>query len=130
MAVMSSAGVTSNAGLYTGTPDGAVVLERHRSANADSLRRELEARGLHVFQVNAARGRLRIPVLRRERLSSLDFLVFNQQLATLLRAQPLDCALPRLVDELTRCRVERELVAVLRVNRQTVHLDRDHDILQ
>ncbi len=69
-----------------GTPEGAVVLEHHRSASADSLRRELEARGLHVFQVNAARGRLRIPSFRRERLSSLDFLVFNQQLATLLRA--------------------------------------------
>ncbi len=69
-----------------GTPDGTVVLERHRSSSADALRRDLEARGLHVFQLNAARGRLRIPVLRREKLSPLDFLVFNQQLATLLRA--------------------------------------------
>ena len=69
-----------------GTPDGAVVLEHHRSSSADALRRELEHRGMHVFQVRAAGGRLRIPLLRRERLSSLDFLVFNQQLATLLRA--------------------------------------------
>jgi type IV pilus assembly protein PilC len=69
-----------------GTPDGAVVLERHRSSSPETLRRELEGRGLHVFQVRAAGGRLRIPLLRRERLSSLDFLVFNQQLATLLRA--------------------------------------------
>jgi type IV pilus assembly protein PilC len=69
-----------------GTPDGAVVLERHRAASVDALRRELETRGLHVFQVRAARNRLRIPLLRRERLASLDFLVFNQQLATLLRA--------------------------------------------
>jgi type IV pilus assembly protein PilC len=69
-----------------GTPDGAVVLERHRAASVDALRRELETRGLHVFQVRAATNRLRIPLLRRERLSSLDFLVFNQQLATLLRA--------------------------------------------
>jgi len=69
-----------------GTPEGAVVLERHRSASVESLKRELEARGLHVFQVNAARGRLRLPMLRREKLISLDFLVFNQQLATLLRA--------------------------------------------
>ena len=69
-----------------GTQDGAVVLERHRSSSPESLRRELEQRGLHVFQVRAAAGRLRIPLLRRERLSSLDFLVFNQQLATLLRA--------------------------------------------
>ena len=69
-----------------GTPDGAVVLARPRAASVDALRRELEARGLHVFQVRAAKNRLRIPLLRRERLSSLDFLVFNQQLATLLRA--------------------------------------------
>ena len=63
-----------------------MVLERHRAASVDALRRELETRGLHVFQVRAAKNRLRIPLLRRERLSSLDFLVFNQQLATLLRA--------------------------------------------
>jgi type IV pilus assembly protein PilC len=69
-----------------GTPEGAVVLERHRSSNADSLRRELEAKGLHVFHVNTARTRFRIPLLRREKLAPLDFLVFNQQLATLLRA--------------------------------------------
>jgi len=69
-----------------GTPDGAVLLERHRSASAEALRRELEGRGLHVFQVRAAKGRFSIPLLHRERLSSLDFLVFNQQLATLLRA--------------------------------------------
>ena len=47
-----------------GTPDGAVVLERHRAASVDALRRELETRGLHVFQVRAARNRLRIPMLR------------------------------------------------------------------
>jgi type IV pilus assembly protein PilC len=69
-----------------GTPDGTVMLERHRSSSADALRRELEQRGLHVFQVRAAAGRFHIPLLHRERLSSLDFLVFNQQLATLLRA--------------------------------------------
>ena len=69
-----------------GTPDGAVLLERHRSASAEALRRELEGRGLHVFQVRAAKGRFSIPLLHRERLSSLDFLVFNQQLATLLNA--------------------------------------------
>ena len=69
-----------------GTPDGAVALERHRASSAEALKRELEQRGLHVFQVRAAGGRLRIPLLRRERLDSLDFLVFNQQLATLLRA--------------------------------------------
>lgn len=70
-----------------GTPEGAVLEQRHRSMSAESLRRELEGRGLHVFQVRPAKGSLRVPVLRRrEKLKPLDFLVFNQQLATMLRA--------------------------------------------
>jgi len=70
-----------------GTPEGAVVVQRHRGASADAVRRELEGRGFHVFQVRPVRGRFRVPLLRRrERIGSLEFLVFNQQLATLLRA--------------------------------------------
>lgn len=70
-----------------GTPDGAVVEQRHRSVSAAALRRELEGKGLHVFAVRGLRSRWRIPLLgRRERLKPLDFLVFNQQLATLLKA--------------------------------------------
>jgi type IV pilus assembly protein PilC len=70
-----------------GTPEGAVLEQRHRSTTAEALRRELEARGLHVFAVREQRRALRIPILsRREKLNSLDFLIFNQQLATLLRA--------------------------------------------
>ena len=70
-----------------GTPEGAVLEQRHRSMSAEALRRELEGRGLHVFQVRQAGGSLRVPLFRRrEKLRSLDFLVFNQQLATLLRA--------------------------------------------
>ena len=70
-----------------GTPEGAVLEQRHRSMSAEALRRELEGRGLHVFQVRQAGGSLRVPLLRRrEKLRSQDFLVFNQQLATLLRA--------------------------------------------
>jgi len=69
-----------------GTPDGEVRLQRHRASSPQALRRELESRGMHVFQVRATGSRLRIPLFRRERLDPLDFLVFNQQLATLLRA--------------------------------------------
>ncbi len=70
-----------------GTPDGAIVVQRHRGSSAEAVRRELEGRGFHVFQVRPVRARLRVPLLRRrERISSLEFLVFNQQLATLLRA--------------------------------------------
>jgi len=70
-----------------GTPDGAVVVQRLRGTSAEGVKRELEGRGLHVFQVRATGRALRLPILRRrERVSSLDFLVFNQQLATLLAA--------------------------------------------
>lgn len=70
-----------------GTPEGTVVEQRHRAASEEALRRDLEGKGLHVFRTRPVGGRLRLPFLRRgERISSLDFLSFNQQLATLLRA--------------------------------------------
>jgi type IV pilus assembly protein PilC len=70
-----------------GTADGSVVEQRHRAISETALRRELEAKGLHVFAVKAARTRLQLALpTRRERFNSLEFLVFNQQLATLLKA--------------------------------------------
>ncbi|MBI4915432.1 MAG: type II secretion system F family protein [Acidobacteria bacterium] len=70
-----------------GTPEGAVVEQRHRATSAEALRRELEAKGLHVFALNPTRGRVQLAsLLRRDRISTLEFLVFNQQLATLLNA--------------------------------------------
>ena len=70
-----------------GTPDGLVVQQRHRASSAEALRRELEGKGLHVFGLAGGPGRLGVPGLRRrERITSIDFLVFNQQFATLLRA--------------------------------------------
>ncbi len=70
-----------------GTAEGSVLEQRHRAVSEDSLRRDLEGKGFTVFRVWEHRGKLRVPFLgRRERLSSLEFLIFNQQLATLLRA--------------------------------------------
>ncbi|MGE5236215.1 MAG: type II secretion system F family protein, partial [Acidobacteriota bacterium] len=70
-----------------GTPEGAVVEERHRSVSPESLRRELEGKGLHVFHIQARRAHLRGSFLgRKERIGSLEFLIFNQQMATLLKA--------------------------------------------
>jgi type IV pilus assembly protein PilC len=70
-----------------GTADGDVLVQRLRASSADAVRRELETKGYHVFSVEAARGRIRLPLLRwRERVGSLEFLIFNQQFATLLRA--------------------------------------------
>lgn len=71
-----------------GTPDGLVLEQRHHAPTQESLRRELEGKGLHVFRITPARrGLLAIPLVRRrEHIGSLDFLAFNQQLATLLAA--------------------------------------------
>jgi type IV pilus assembly protein PilC len=70
-----------------GTPDGLVLEQRHHAPTLESLRRELEGKGLHVFRITPARRGLSLPFLRRrEHISSLDFLAFNQQLATLLAA--------------------------------------------
>ncbi|MEW6337560.1 MAG: type II secretion system F family protein [Acidobacteriota bacterium] len=70
-----------------GTPEGEVFEQKHRAVSAEALRRELEAKGLHVFRLRPVGRRARLPFLgARERISPMEFLVFNQQLATLLRA--------------------------------------------
>jgi type IV pilus assembly protein PilC len=64
------------------------VVERHRvAASSEALRRELEGEGFHVFTITAARSRIRLPFVGRSaKVSSQEFLLFNTQLATLLRA--------------------------------------------
>ncbi len=70
-----------------GSPDGAVVERRRVAASSDALHRELEGEGFHVFSVTPARSRLRIPFLGKStKISGQEFLLFNTQLATLLRA--------------------------------------------
>jgi type IV pilus assembly protein PilC len=70
-----------------GAPDGAVVERRRVAATVEALRRELEGEGFHVFSIGAARSRIKIPFLGpRTRVSGQEFLLFNTQLATLLRA--------------------------------------------
>jgi len=68
-----------------GTPEGAVIEQRHRAVSEEVLRRDLENRGLTVFRVRAQRAALRLPGFGR-RIGSLEFLAFNQQFATLLKA--------------------------------------------
>jgi type IV pilus assembly protein PilC len=64
-----------------------VVGQRRVAASEDALRRELEGEGFHVFGLAAARSRFRVPLLSRsDKIPSQDFLLFNTQLATLLRA--------------------------------------------
>ena len=63
-------------------------MERRRvAASSDALHRELEGEGFHVFSIAAARSRLQIPFLGKStKISGQEFLLFNTQLATLLRA--------------------------------------------
>ncbi len=88
-----------------GTPDGRIVEERHEGRDERSLRQELEQRGFHVFAVGrpGALAKFAVPSLRRRdrKISIDDFLVFNQELAALLRAglpllQTLDLMLERM----------------------------------
>jgi type IV pilus assembly protein PilC len=84
-----------------GAPDGSVIEQRRVAASSDALRRELEGEGFHIFSLAGARSRLRIPLVSRgEKVASQDFLLFNTQLRTLLRAgMPLAQSLELLKDQ-------------------------------
>ncbi len=70
-----------------GTPDGRVLESKRMAGSQEALRHELEAEGLHVFSVTRAGSAMGIPFLRRrEKVPSVDFLLFNTQLRTLLHA--------------------------------------------
>ncbi len=70
-----------------GTADGSVVEQRRMAVSAEVLRQDLETEGYHVFAITAPRLRLRLPFVgRRERVKSQDFMIFNTQLRTLVRA--------------------------------------------
>lgn len=88
-----------------GTPGGAVRTETHVAESEDLLRVELQRRELHVFEVTARGVGLRIGGLRigggAKKVPRRQFLLFNQELVTLLRAglpllQCLDVVLERL----------------------------------
>jgi type IV pilus assembly protein PilC len=87
-----------------GTADGKVLERNYRAADEVALRGDLEKQGLHVFSVRRrglAAG-IALPRLgRRRALSPEDFLIFNQELAALLKAglpllQALDLMLERM----------------------------------
>src|SRR5213083_808769 len=71
-----------------GTPAGEIVEGIYVAEDEARLRREFEEKGLYVLAIQragrAALGSFRLP--RRTRISTREFLVFNQELATLLKA--------------------------------------------
>jgi len=70
-----------------GSPDGSVVERRRVAASDEALRRELEGEGFHVFSIAGGKSRLRVPFFTKStKVSGVEFLLFNTQLATLLRA--------------------------------------------
>ena len=90
-----------------GTPDGRVLEEEHDASDEVALRSELDKRGYHIFELRrrgisrkALPSRMRGGKQRR-RIPDDDFLVFNQELAALLKAglpllQALDLMLERM----------------------------------
>ena len=71
-----------------GTPGGEVFEGVYVAESEARLRRELEDKGLYVLGIQRA-GRValgRVPLPKRSRVSTREFLVYNQELATLLKA--------------------------------------------
>ena len=71
-----------------GTPAGEIIEGVYVADSEARLRRELEEKGLYVLAIRQAGGLglggLALP--RRRSISTREFLVFNQELATLLKA--------------------------------------------
>ena len=72
-----------------GTESGEVIEEVHVAESESKLRQELEAKGMYILSLSR-RGAFgwsgfSLP-RRRRRIKTREFLVFNQELATLLRA--------------------------------------------
>ena len=72
-----------------GTPTGEVVEGVYIAQSEAHLRRELEDKGLHVLALRP-RGGLGVPGIsfgsRKPKIARHEFLIFNQELATLLKA--------------------------------------------
>ncbi len=88
-----------------GTESGEVIEEVRVAESESKLRQELEAKGMYILSLSR-RGAFGWPgssLQRRRRIKTREFLVFNQELATLLRAglplvQSLDILRQRVAD--------------------------------
>jgi type IV pilus assembly protein PilC len=71
-----------------GTPGGEIIEGVYAADSEDRLRREFEEKGLYVLGIHRA-GRIAlgsVSLPTRSRIKTREFLVFNQELATLLKA--------------------------------------------
>jgi type IV pilus assembly protein PilC len=72
------------------TASGQVMEATYVAESEARLRRELEDKGLYVLSLKGAGavkiGQFRLRLPQRRRVSNADFLIFNQELATLLKA--------------------------------------------
>ena len=71
-----------------GTPGGEIIEGVYVADSEDRLRREFEEKGLYVLAIQRA-GRMAVGSLslpRRSKIGTREFVVFNQELATLLKA--------------------------------------------
>ena len=72
-----------------GTPGGEILEGIYVADNEDRLRRELEEKGLYILSLQRRTGlqsAVRLGGGRRGRVKRQEFIVFNQELATLLKA--------------------------------------------
>src|SRR3990170_4122331 len=71
-----------------GTPGGDIIEGVYVADSEARLRRELEEKGLYVLAIQRAGalglGSLRLP--QRRKIATREFLIYNQELATLLKA--------------------------------------------
>jgi type IV pilus assembly protein PilC len=96
-----------------GTPGGEIIEGVYAADSEERLRREFEEKGLYVLAIQragrAALGSFKLP--QRNRISTREFLVFNQELATLLKAgmplvQSLDILRQRVANPLLKSVVD------------------------
>jgi type IV pilus assembly protein PilC len=71
-----------------GTPGGEIIEGIYVADNEARLRRDLEEKGLYILGIQRAGGfsLASLGIQRRRRIATREFLVFNQELATLLKA--------------------------------------------
>jgi type IV pilus assembly protein PilC len=88
-----------------GTASGEIIEGVYDAQSEAALRRELEEKGLHVLSLRPRLGLARFSFGGRRKITRHEFLVFNQELATLLKAgmplvQSLDILRTRLTNPL------------------------------